>query len=301
MHRRLRRAAALAGLAGGLLLMTACGLGSDPTAAARVNGETITRAELQREVSRMAESAGPQASVPAGASPALRASMLERLIALRLMRQQAKADGIAVSEREIDERIARIQGETGGRDQFLRLLQDEDFTGLSFRQAVQDLILSERLGEKHVPATATVEQRHVRHVLVDFGRQGDRRAPAARRRRGLGEGGGRGVDRSGQPGPRRRSGLHPAGADRAALRSGRLLAAGQRAEPAGPERVRLPHRAGDRGALGAAHAAAGGGVAAARLRPVPPGTAADGARPVPRRSAGPGAAAAVAPPPGAKP
>jgi parvulin-like peptidyl-prolyl isomerase len=183
MHRRVRRVAALAGLAGGLLLMTACGLGSDPTAAARVNGETITKAELQREVSRMAESAGPQGGVPAGASPALRASMLERLITLRLMRQQAKAEGIIVGEREIDERSARIQDEAGGRDQFLRLLQDGDYTGLTFRQAVQDLILSERLGEKHVPAPTTVEQRRVRHVLADSADK----AAAARQRLAGGE------------------------------------------------------------------------------------------------------------------
>src|SRR5262245_7571859 len=183
MHRQWRRSAALAGLAGGLLLTTACGLGSDPTAAARVNGETITKGELQREVSRMGESAGAQRGGPAWASPALGASMLERLISLRLMRQQAKADGIAVGEREIDERIARIQDESGGRDQFLRLLQDGDFTGLSFRQAVQDLILSERLGEKHVPAPETIEQRRVRHVLVDSADK----ATAARQRLAGGE------------------------------------------------------------------------------------------------------------------
>lgn len=167
MGRRLRRLAVALCLAGGALLLAACGAtGIDP--AARVNGEIISRAELQREVARVA--ARMSVTVPGAQAPLpaeVRADVLDRLIALRLMRQQAKRDGITVSERAIEERIARIVTEAGGRQQVLEVLQSEGYSGADFRQAILDLLLSEQLSEKHIQAPATIEERRVRHVLVD--------------------------------------------------------------------------------------------------------------------------------------
>jgi parvulin-like peptidyl-prolyl isomerase len=167
MDRRLRRLAVAFCLAGGALLTAACGAtGVDP--AARVNGEVISRAELQREVERVAlrlSATGPggRAALP----PEVRAGTLDRLITLRLMRQQAKREGIAVDGRAIEERIARVVAEAGGRQQLLEILQSEAYSGADFRQAIEDLLLSERLSEKHLQAPATIEERRVRHVLVD--------------------------------------------------------------------------------------------------------------------------------------
>lgn len=175
MKRGLRRLAAVVGIAGGVALLAACG--SQP--AARVNGEAISRAELQREIGRMMGVAGAGGQgMPQGEAPGLRAGMLDRLISLRLMRQQAKQEGISVSERDIDDRVTRIVADAGGKDQLVQVLQTEGFTGLAFRQAIQDLVLSERLSEKHVPALATIEERRVRHVLVQTADQ----ARAARQR-----------------------------------------------------------------------------------------------------------------------
>jgi parvulin-like peptidyl-prolyl isomerase len=165
MVRRVRRWAAVAGLAG-VLLVAACG--ADPTVAVRVNGEAISRAELQLEVERTINRVS--ATGPGGqrVEPALlRPSVLQQLIDGRLVRQQAKQDGIVVSDREIDEWIAAFTERAGGRDQFFQILQSEEFSGPGFRQIVQDLLLSQRLGEKHVPTPATIESRRVRHLLVD--------------------------------------------------------------------------------------------------------------------------------------
>jgi parvulin-like peptidyl-prolyl isomerase len=176
-----RRAAASVVMMGVLALLAACGTVSDP--AARVNGEPISRLELQRETDRFAgrlQAAGPGQMPPVAV---LRAQTLDRLIALRLLRQQARQEGIVVAPAEIDARIAQLIEMNGGKAPFLALLQDEDLTSGDMRRTVEDQILAERLTARHVPAPTVVDERRVRHVLVDSADK----AAAARQRLASGE------------------------------------------------------------------------------------------------------------------
>lgn len=157
-----RRAAAVAAIAGGLTLLAGCGLAIQP--AALVNGEAISRLEVQREADRVAAqvSAGGRAD-PVG----LRSLALDRLIALRLLRQQARQEGIIAGAAEIDGRIAQLVVSSGGKDQFLDILQSGTLTAPDVRRMVEDMLLSERLIARHVQIPAQVDERRVRHVLVD--------------------------------------------------------------------------------------------------------------------------------------
>lgn len=169
--RPLRCLVVAAGLGLSLLTLGACS--TQP--AARVNGEVITRAEHGRDLESFMDflsasqgidwSRDPRAQA---ALPRLSGDVLENQITTRLARQQAKADGIIVSERAIDERIAQLIAQLGGREAFLDWLATRGFNAIAFRQLISDTLVRERLIERHVPAPPTeIEVRRVRHVLVD--------------------------------------------------------------------------------------------------------------------------------------
>ncbi len=181
----LRRCFALAAL--GLVLLLA-GCGTD--AAARVNGEVITRAEYSHSLHGAMQllsitdgvdwSSDPRAQA---ALPRLSGLVLDNLITTRLLRQQAKADGIVVGAGEIDTRIAQMIEQAGGREAFLDRLAAFGLTSLALREQVNDTLLRERLIERHVPAPTEIEARRVRHVMLDTPEQ----AAAARARLAAGE------------------------------------------------------------------------------------------------------------------
>lgn len=156
-------------------LLSACNYGFGVEPAAQVNGEVITRSEFQREVTSVKEflsaSQGVDWATNARAQaelPRLQADVLNNLIDIRLIRQQARQDGIVISGREIDQRVSEMVEELGGREQFLSQLQARGWTSMVFRQSVHDTLIRERLIELHLSGPLPdLEIRRVRHILVD--------------------------------------------------------------------------------------------------------------------------------------
>ena len=185
--RRARRTLAVAALALGVFGLSACGTAQ----VARVNGEVIRHAEVQRDMRDLMDFYSAAQGVDWQGDPRaqdqlvyLRSQVVANVIDTRLIRQEARSQGISASEREIDERSAEIIEMAGGREQFLERMRERNMTALAFRRYVEDELLRERLAERHAPvSTDPVEARRVRHVLVDS----QEAASAARERLAGGE------------------------------------------------------------------------------------------------------------------
>lgn len=110
-----------------------------PDEIARVNGESITRQELELEVQRAIRSG----QVPPEQERALRNQMLDELITDRLLTQYAEEGGLHLSEAQIDQMIVSLpefQDEDGrfSRELFRNRLASAGFTPLSFREALRE-------------------------------------------------------------------------------------------------------------------------------------------------------------------
>ena len=113
-------------------------LGSDGEKVAEVNGEPITRQQLELEVQRAIRSG----QVPPEQERQLRAQMLDTLITDRLMTQYAEAGGLHLSEAQLDQLIVGLpefQDAEGrfDRELFRNRLASAGFTPLSFRQQLR--------------------------------------------------------------------------------------------------------------------------------------------------------------------
>jgi foldase protein PrsA len=182
-----RHLGGLAILALGAVLLAACG--TAPVAA--VNGEVITRAELEqslgRQVGLASRSYGFDISRQPGAAEQIdgfRQQVLEQLIADRLMRQQAKSDGIVVTDQELAARTAQLIAQVGGREQFMESIAASGFHGFGVREAIEREMLVDRLIERHVTGLPTMlTVRRVSHIQV----ASPQAAAAARQRLVAGE------------------------------------------------------------------------------------------------------------------
>lgn len=110
-----------------------------PDEIARVNGESITRHELELEVQRAIRSG----QVPPEQERALRNQILDELITDRLVTQYAEEGGLYLSEDQLDQMIVSLpefQDQDGrfSRELFRNRLASAGFTPLSFREALRE-------------------------------------------------------------------------------------------------------------------------------------------------------------------
>ncbi len=132
--------------------------------AASVNGEPIPQERLNREVA-IYEAGGVQ---QAADREALVGTVLESLIADKLVEQAAVELGVTVTEAEIDEQIALLEQEAANQNYSV----DEFFAaqGISreeYRERLRIILLTQKVNEAvtaAVPVTTT--EIHARHILV---------------------------------------------------------------------------------------------------------------------------------------
>ncbi|MBB3192175.1 SurA N-terminal domain-containing protein [Halomonas cerina] len=113
-------------------------LGSDGDEIASVNGESITRQQLELEVQRAIRSG----QVPPERERELRAQMLDALITDRLLTQYAEQGGLYLSEAQLDRLIVTLpefQNAQGrfDRELFRNRLASAGYTPLSFREQLR--------------------------------------------------------------------------------------------------------------------------------------------------------------------
>ncbi|CAM3296969.1 SurA N-terminal domain-containing protein [Halomonas lysinitropha] len=138
-------------------------LGNSPDEVAEVNGEAITRQQLEMEVQRAIRSG----QVPPEQERALRAEMLDRLITDRLLIQYADEGGLHVSEEQLDQLIVNLsefQDANGrfDRDLFRNRLASAGFTPLTFRQQLSVDVKRQQLQQGLSVSDFTLEEERER-------------------------------------------------------------------------------------------------------------------------------------------
>lgn len=114
---------------------------------ATVNGTELLSSELTtsvRQFSQAAAAQGVDVTTP-DAQAEIRSQALEVLINTELLRQQAQAEGIEVTEAEAAERLATIEAEIGGPDALAERMMALGIEPDQIQADIQDEIMIQRL------------------------------------------------------------------------------------------------------------------------------------------------------------
>ncbi len=130
-----------------------------PDVLARVNGETITKAEFQNALANIEERAG--APVPNEQRDQVYRGVLEQLIGLRLLEQEARAKSINVPDADIDARLEAIKQHFGAPGDFDKALAAQQMTMATLREQTRSDIRVQKLIEAEVDSKITVQPKDV--------------------------------------------------------------------------------------------------------------------------------------------
>ena len=113
-----------------------------PEVVARVNGETIAKADLERAIAELQGHAGP---VPDEQRDRIYRDVLDQLIGYRLLIQETKSRQIAIADAEIDGRIAEIQKQFPSEEAFKQVLDQRGMTVAGLRADAREGMQSDKM------------------------------------------------------------------------------------------------------------------------------------------------------------
>src|SRR5262245_13283217 len=117
-----------------------------PDVLARVNGDTITKAEFERALKSIEQRAG--GPVPADRRDEIYRGLLDQLVSIRLLRQEAAAQKVAVPDADLEKRMGEVMQQFPSKDVFAEMLKAQDTTLEKFRtEQRQDLAINKMLGD----------------------------------------------------------------------------------------------------------------------------------------------------------
>jgi peptidyl-prolyl cis-trans isomerase C len=173
-----------------------------PAVIARVNGESIQKADFERAIRDLEGRAG--GPVPPDQRDRIYRGVLDQLIGYRLLAQESKARNIAVPETEIDARIAEIRKQFPSQEAFTQTLQQRNMTVEALRADAREGMSIDRMLQAEMAGKVTVtpaqlddfykknpdqfkapERVRASHVLLAFPENADAAAKAAVRERAL--------------------------------------------------------------------------------------------------------------------
>jgi peptidyl-prolyl cis-trans isomerase C len=114
-----------------------------PETIARVNGETITKADFERALGEVEGRAG--GPVPADQRDRVYREVLDEMISYRLLVQEGRARNVVVTEAEIDARIAEIQQQFPTPEAFRQTLEQRKTTLAALRADAREGMLIDKL------------------------------------------------------------------------------------------------------------------------------------------------------------
>ena len=132
-----------------------------PTVVARVNGEAVSKEDLQREVTNRERSAGR--SIPPNERDRVLRGILDEIIAFRLLLQESRARKLPVSDADIDARLSAIRQRFPSEEAFKNAMAAQKTSLDEVRKETrQELLVSKLLetevGPKSVVAPGEVEK-----------------------------------------------------------------------------------------------------------------------------------------------
>lgn len=136
----------------------------DEPLAALVNGQPVYLSDYESELARY-QQADAELDTP---ETNYAQAVLDALVERELIRQAAVANGITVTDAEVDARLAELQEDSGSAENFQAWLQSNQWTEEEFREAIKAELLTQKMIETitaNVPTAA--EQIHARYIRVD--------------------------------------------------------------------------------------------------------------------------------------
>lgn len=136
--------------------------------AAVVNDEVITLSELEQNMQQTV--AQLRQRMPASQIPprrTLRRQLLDRMIVKRLQVQRARQRGIEISQREVDQAVARVARNNGmSPPQFRQAIRSRGMDYGKYRERLQEQLLRNRLINQAVRAQVSVTDEEVAGYLA---------------------------------------------------------------------------------------------------------------------------------------
>jgi peptidyl-prolyl cis-trans isomerase C len=133
-----------------------------------VNGVAITRQALEAELSRLAASAGREATNED------RQRVLDSLIDGSLLAQAAEEEGFQMDDAQLQARVEALQAGMGGPEQFKTWMAAQGYDEASFRSDLAQASAAAWMRDRIMAAVpATAEQVHARQVLAGSRQEAD--------------------------------------------------------------------------------------------------------------------------------
>jgi FKBP-type peptidyl-prolyl cis-trans isomerase (trigger factor) len=113
-----------------------------------VNGESIAESQLAVASTQLAQAAAAQGADPADPEiqASIRSQALDLIIGTTLLTQTAEAEGVVVTQEEVDERLAAIEADAGGAEVLATRMTEFGITMESLEEDIRsELIISKLL------------------------------------------------------------------------------------------------------------------------------------------------------------
>jgi foldase protein PrsA len=167
MTRRYTRPVALV-LASLLVLvgLTATGCTSTPskTAIAVVNGVEIPKSAVDTQIAQMktASPASFEGTTGVEVEKQYRAQVLNSLIQLELIKEAAKSLGVSVTTKQIDDYVAQLQTQYGGKTALDTAMKSAGFDLASLREQISSNLLANAVSDKVTTGTVNVTDAQIK-------------------------------------------------------------------------------------------------------------------------------------------
>lgn len=130
-----------------------------PDVVARVNGETISKGDLESAVGELEARAGQ--AVPAEQRDRIVRGVLDQLVSYRLLLQESTARNVVVPDADVDTRLAEIRAQFPSEQLFTQTLEQRKMTLAGLRADVRGGMQIDRMLEAEVAARTAVTAEQV--------------------------------------------------------------------------------------------------------------------------------------------
>ncbi len=130
-----------------------------PDVLAKVNGETVSRAEFELAVRTL--EARAQAAVPVEQRDQVYRQVLDRIVGYKLLLQETRARKIAAQDADVDSRMQQMKSQFPNEDAFKKALADRGITFDKLRQETSETIAVNQLLEKEIEPQVKVEDKDI--------------------------------------------------------------------------------------------------------------------------------------------
>lgn len=146
-----------------------------PDIVARVNGETITRAEFQKAVQTVEAQNG--ATVPPDQRDRVYRGVLDQLVNFKLLIQESKARNLTIADAELDARMAQVQGQFPSEEAFKQALAQQQLTTEQLRNDARSEMLVTKMLQTEIEPKVSVTPAQIQDFYAknpDRFKQGER-------------------------------------------------------------------------------------------------------------------------------